>query len=110
MSDSVLSLTLGQHLRPSCVLLDLTSTEESGLPCLTLAMLPRTRKVTLAQSESRLGRDELREMLRLGEEAILVLQQEVDAVLKARTRRLVQAMGAAAKTAPMLDEPDMMQE
>jgi exosome complex component RRP41 len=109
MSDSVLSLTLGQHLRPSCVLLDLTSAEESGLPFLTLAMLPRTKKVTLAQSESRLAREDFREMLKLGTEAIGVLQAEVDQVLKARTKRLVQAMGTA-KMAPLQDEMDAMQE
>lgn len=93
LSDSVLSLTLGYHLSPSAFLLDVTQAEESSLPTLTLAVLARSGKVTLAQSEDRLQHDALAQMIKVGVQACQVLHAELDGVTRERTRKLVDSMG-----------------
>ncbi|SCZ94136.1 BZ3500_MvSof-1268-A1-R1_Chr12-2g03710 [Microbotryum saponariae] len=58
----------------STTLLDLTQAEEQALPNLTVAVLPRSGKVTLVGLESRLGVGRFEEMLRWGVEGAKVVQ------------------------------------
>jgi len=86
MTDYVVALTAGLHL--SSTLLDLSSSEELDLPNLTVAVLPRSQRVTLAQLETRLHADRFEEMFKLALEACSVLHTEMDKQMKARTRAL----------------------
>jgi exosome complex component RRP41 len=68
----------------STVLLDLLQVEEQSLPNLTIAVLPRSGKITLCNLETRVGVLRFEEMLRWGLEAGKVLQgamEEVSQVL-----------------------------
>ncbi|GAA5955823.1 hypothetical protein JCM3765_001863 [Sporobolomyces pararoseus] len=66
----------------STVLLDLLQIEEQSLPCLTLAVLPRSGKVTLVNLESRVGIQRFEEMLRWGIEGGKVLQGAMEQAVK----------------------------
>lgn len=93
LTDYVLGLTIGLH--STIPLIDLCSPEESSLPNLTLAILPRSKLVTLASSETRLPLDRLKEILELGLEASQALLEEMEAALKERTRRLAESQRKA---------------
>ena len=75
------------------LLLDLNRTEESSLPSITLGIMPRTGTVSLLELETRLHLDRLKQAIRLGVEACDVLKEEMDSVVKARTRTLAKALG-----------------
>ncbi|GAA5885863.1 hypothetical protein JCM16303_000089 [Sporobolomyces ruberrimus] len=66
----------------STVLLDLLNVEEQSLPNLTLAVLPRSGKVTLVSLESRVGVLRFEEMLRWGIEAGKVLQSAMEEAVR----------------------------
>ncbi|CAD6586565.1 MAG: Exosome non-catalytic core component, partial [Tremellales sp. Tagirdzhanova-0007] len=96
--DYVTSLSIGLHLTQP--LLDLSAPEESDLPNLVIAALPTSGKITLAQMETRLHVDRFEEMLVLGVEACAVIKTEFEALVKDRTKRVVERMAAVAiKTA-----------
>ncbi|WVR04293.1 hypothetical protein IAU60_001293 [Kwoniella sp. DSM 27419] len=91
LTDYVTSVSIGLHLTQP--LLDLSQPEESDLPMLVVASLPGSGKITLAQMETRLHVDRFEEMLGLGVEACRVLKDEMEGVVKAQTRTVVERMG-----------------
>lgn len=64
----------------STTLLDLTQQEEQSLPGCTVAVLPRSGKVTLVNLESRVGVGRFEEMLRWGVEGSKVVQGAMEEV------------------------------
>ncbi|POW14014.1 hypothetical protein PSTT_03301, partial [Puccinia striiformis] len=78
ISDYVLSISVGALSTPSCPLLDLTNSEQTDLPNLTIAVLPRTQKLTLLQLDTRINILTFESLLGIGLEACLVLQLEMD--------------------------------
>lgn len=93
LSSPVVSLTLGHHLSPSAILLDLTNQEALSLPSLTLAVLASTGGIVLAQSEDRTPLEATLAMLDLAQDAATTLARELDLAARDRTRKLVKAMG-----------------
>lgn len=91
LSDYVCGITCALHDTVS--LLDLTSIEESDLPNLTAAVLPRSGKITLLTLETRIHVDRFEEMFILAGEAGKVVHQEMLNAVQTRTKRLVNAMG-----------------
>lgn len=61
-------------------MLDLCQAEEIALPCLTVAVLPRSGKVTLVNLETRVGVGRFEEMLRWGVEGAKVVQVAMEEV------------------------------
>lgn len=92
MLDYVTSISLGLHLTQP--LLDLSAPEEADLPMLVVASLPNSGKITLAQMETRLHVDRFEEMLTLGVEGCAVIKAEMEQVVKARTKTVVERMEA----------------
>ncbi|KIJ28171.1 hypothetical protein M422DRAFT_54726 [Sphaerobolus stellatus SS14] len=91
MSDYVTAITCGvQATHP---LLDLSSIEESDVPHLTLAVMPKSGKVTLVTMETRLHVDRFEELVRLALKASTVLHTEMRAAIRTHTGDLVRAMG-----------------
>lgn len=99
--DYVTSVSIGLHLKQA--LLDLSAPEESDLPALVVASLPASGKVTLAQMETRLHVDRFEDMLKLGVEACAVIKGEMEAVVKAHTKEVVERMAVATATAQPQD-------
>ncbi|EPQ29560.1 uncharacterized protein PFL1_02779 [Pseudozyma flocculosa PF-1] len=90
MSDFVTSVSCGIH--STSPLLDLNNTEESDLPNMAVAVLPRSGKVTLASLETRLHVERFEEIFRLGIQACSVLHHEMELAVRDRTRVLVDAV------------------
>ncbi|WAQ87658.1 hypothetical protein PtA15_8A564 [Puccinia triticina] len=78
ITDYLLSVSVGALSTPSCPLLDLTNSEQTDLPNLTIAVLPRTQKLTLLQLDTRINILTFESLLEIGLEACLVLQLEMD--------------------------------
>lgn len=90
MQDFVASVSCGIH--STLPLLDLNNTEESDLPHLTVAVLPRTGQVTLASLETRLHVERFQQIFQLAIQASAVLHNEMELAVRDRTKTLVQAM------------------
>ncbi|KZS92362.1 ribosomal protein S5 domain 2-like protein [Sistotremastrum niveocremeum HHB9708] len=102
VKDYVAAVTCGVH--STSPLLDLTNIEESDLPHLTLATIPRTGKVTLVTMETRLHIDRFEAMMRLAKDAGAVVAQEMKVAVKTRTEDLVKSMGGATEGAKLTEE------
>ncbi|WRT65110.1 uncharacterized protein IL334_002052 [Kwoniella shivajii] len=100
--DYVTSISIGLHLTQP--LLDLSQPEESDLPNMVVASLPTSGKITLAQMETRLHVDRFEEMLNLGVEACKVLKNEMELVVKDKTRKIVDRMEIKSGAAMIVDE------
>lgn len=96
LNDYVCAITCALH--DATPLLDLTSLEESDLPHVTVAVLPKSGKVTLATLETQLAVERFDEMLRLTGDAAKVIHGEMVGTVKARTERIVRAMDGAQVT------------
>ncbi|MBW0571236.1 hypothetical protein O181_110951 [Austropuccinia psidii MF-1] len=59
-------------------LIDLTNFEQNDLPNLTVAVLPRTKKISLIHLDSRINIDNFQSSLQIAIDAALVLQVELD--------------------------------
>jgi len=94
LSDYVCAITCALH--DATPLLDLTSLEESDLPCITVAFLPKSGRVTLATLETQVAVERFDEMMRLTGDAAKVIHVEMVRAVKTRTERLVRAMEGAA--------------
>lgn len=92
MQDYVTALSCG--LYSSTVMLDLNAMEEADLPHLVLAAMPRTGRVPLLQLDTRVHVERCNNMVALAVEAARVISYEVDAAVRQRTGRLVDAMHA----------------
>lgn len=64
----------------STTLVDLTAQEENALPNLTVAVLPKSGKVTLVNLETRVGVGRFEEMLRWGVEGAKAIQAAMEDV------------------------------
>jgi exosome complex component RRP41 len=94
--DFVCALTGGVH--STSPMLDLTTLEESDIPHVTVAMMPRTGKVTLVTMETRLHVDRFEEIFRLAVDAGKVIHKEMKDAVRNRTDALVTAMGSGSKS------------
>ncbi|KAL4248384.1 RNase PH family protein [Abortiporus biennis] len=90
MIDFVCAVTGGVY--STSPLLDLTTLEENDTPNVTVAIMPRTKKVTLVSMETRLHVDRFGDVFKLACEAGAVLHQEMKVAVESRTRKLVGAM------------------
>lgn len=98
MSDYVTAMTCG--LFGSTPMLDLNLTEQSDLPYVTVAILPRTGGVPLLLLDTRMHKDRFDTMIRTCVEAADVLQDELDAAIRGRTAKLVEAAVASRRPKP----------
>jgi len=88
--DFVCAVTGGVH--STSPLLDLTLLEENDIPNVTVAIMPKTGKVTLVTMETRLHVDRFGEIFRLACDAGKVIHGEMKAAVRTRTGALVGAM------------------
>ncbi|THH14697.1 hypothetical protein EW146_g5673 [Bondarzewia mesenterica] len=102
MLDFVCAVSAGVHVAQP--LLDLTTLEESDLPHVTVAVMPRTGKVTLVSMETRLHVDRFGEVFGVACEAGKVVHREMRAVVRERTKGLLEAMGAGLKASTVGEE------
>ncbi|RDX41750.1 hypothetical protein K466DRAFT_556160 [Polyporus arcularius HHB13444] len=103
LHDFVCAVTGGVH--STSPLLDLTTLEENDVPHMTVAVMPRTRKVTLVTMETRLHVERFRELFELACEAGQTIHKEMKAAVKERTVALVGAIDAGSKPG-VVDERD----
>lgn len=106
--DFVCAVTGGVH--STSPMLDLTTLEENDIPHVTVAMMPRTGKVTLVTMETRLHVDRFEEIFRLAIDAGKVIHKEMKIAVKSRTEALVTAMGSASKIATTGDNDELMRD
>jgi exosome complex component RRP41 len=93
--DFVCAVTGGVH--STSHMLDLTTLEENDIPHVTVAMMPRTGKVTLLTMETRLHVDRFEEIFRLTVSGGNAIHKEMKAAVRERTDVLVAAMESASK-------------
>ncbi|KAG8907189.1 Exosome non-catalytic core component [Tulasnella sp. 403] len=98
LTDFVCSITCALH--DTVTLLDLTNVEESDLPNLTAAVLPRSGNITLLTLETRIHVDRFEEMFRMAGAAGKVIHAEMLRAVQTRTERLVKAMGKGGLQEP----------
>ncbi len=91
LTDYVCAVTCALH--DTVPLLDLTNIEETDLPNMTVAVLPRTNKFTLITLETRIHIDRFEEMFQLVGSAGKVLHEQMLESVGIRTARMIQAMG-----------------
>ncbi|PKI83288.1 Exosome non-catalytic core component [Malassezia vespertilionis] len=102
MSDYVTALTCG--LYGSTSLLDLNLAEQTDLPYVTMAILPRSERLPLLTLDTRLHIDRFDAMVGVSIEAAQVIRDAMDAAMRARTGKLLKAMNGEK------GEKDLMQE
>lgn len=95
--DFVCAVTSGVH--STSPLLDLTLLEENDLPNVTVAVMPRSGKVSLVTMETRLHVDRFEEIFRLAGEAGKIIHIEMKKAVKDRTERLVAPMQSLGRPA-----------
>jgi len=90
MVDFVCAVSGGVHsISP---LLDLTLLEESDVPNLTIAVMPKTKKVSLVTLETRLHVDRFEEVFRLATEAGGVIHKEMKTALLKYSMSLINSV------------------
>lgn len=95
--DFVCAVTGGVH--STSPMLDLTLLEENDIPNVTVAVMPKTGKVTLVTMETRLHVDRFEEIFRLAGDAGKVIHEEMKGAILSRTSALVTAMGSGPRVA-----------
>ncbi|KAK2463478.1 hypothetical protein APHAL10511_004564 [Amanita phalloides] len=90
--DFACAMTCGVH--STSPVLDLTLLEENDLPHMTIALLPKTGRVTLATMETRLHIDRFEELFGLALDAGRVIHEEMKIAIDNRSSTLVSAMNA----------------
>ena len=108
LHDFVCAVSDGVH--STSPLLDLTTLEENDIPHMTVAVMPRTRKVTLVTMETRLHVDRFRELFELACEAGQTIHKEMKLAVKDRTVTLVGAMEATGPKPGVADDRDVVME
>ncbi|KAI0059185.1 exosome component 4 [Artomyces pyxidatus] len=103
--DFVCAVTGGVHA--AAPMLDLTTLEENDLPHVTVAVMPRTGRVTLVSMETRLHVDRFEEIFRLAGQAGSVLHKEMRAAVRERTKGVVDAMGSGLRTSDFAEDAMM---
>ncbi|KAM0786048.1 hypothetical protein ACM66B_006859 [Microbotryomycetes sp. NB124-2] len=84
----------------STTLVDLTNQEENALPNLTVAVLPRSGKVTLVSLETRVGVGRFEEMLRWGIEGSVAIQGAMEEAVARWARGLAVPHASIAELFP----------
>lgn len=79
-------------------MLDLTTLEENDIPHVTVAVLPKTKKVTLVTMETRLHVDRFGDIFKLACEAGQIVHGEMKRAIQERTKKLVTAMDMGPRT------------
>jgi len=69
-------------------MLDLTTLEENDIPHVTVAVMPKTKKVVLVTMETRLHVDRFEEILNLARDAGAILHQEMKEAILSRATTL----------------------
>ncbi|KAF5326406.1 hypothetical protein D9611_000941 [Ephemerocybe angulata] len=87
MTDFVCAVTGGVH--STSPMLDLSTLEENDIPHVTVAVMPKTKKVVLVTMETRLHVDRFEEILNLARDAGAILHQEMKEAILARSATLV---------------------
>ena len=95
LADYVCAVTGGVHA--AAPMLDLTALEETDLPHVTVASMPRSGRLTLVSMETLLHVDRFEEILRLAGEAGPVIHKEMRAVVRERTKDLLDGMSKGFK-------------
>ncbi|KAH7928290.1 exoribonuclease, exosome component 4 [Leucogyrophana mollusca] len=93
--DFVCAITGGVH--SASPMLDLTTLEENDIPHITVAMMPKTERVTLVTMETRLHVDRFEEIFGLAVDAGKVIHKEMKLAVQARTSSLVSSLGVGSK-------------
>jgi exosome complex component RRP41 len=93
MYDQVVAVSAGLH--STLTLLDLNHYEENDIPHLTVAVMPRSGKVTLVNMESRLHLTRFEAVFKVACEAAKIIETEMGASILGRTGDLVNAMAQA---------------
>ena len=104
--DFACAMTCGVH--STSPLLDLTLLEENDLPHLTIALLPKTGRVTLVTMETRLHVDRFEELFGLALDASKVIHGEMKTAIDSRSRSLVSAMKTIWPSGGDVLEKDMV--
>ena len=102
LTDYVCAITGGVHA--AAPMLDLTALEESDLPHVTVASMPRSGRLTLVSMETRLHVDRFEEILRLAGEAGTVIHTEMRAVVRERTKGLLDGMSTGLQASKPTDD------
>ena len=104
MYDQVVAVSAGLH--STAVLLDLSHYEENDMPHLTVALMPRSGKVTLLNMESRLHVTRFEHVFNVACEAAKVIREEMGAAVMQRTSSLVTSMTQGEQTYARGDDMD----
>lgn len=91
MTDFICAVSGGVH--STSPLLDLTLLEENDVPNLTVAVMPKTKKISLVTMETRLHVDRFEEVFRLATEAGEVIHREMKAAVLRWSKGLIKSMG-----------------
>jgi exosome complex component RRP41 len=102
LADYVCAVTGGVHA--AAPMLDLTALEEADLPHVTVASMPRSGNLTLVSMETRLHIDRFEEILRLAGEAGAVIHKEMHAVVRERTKSLLDGLNTGLRASNTGDE------
>ncbi|KAJ3510340.1 hypothetical protein NLJ89_g4739 [Agrocybe chaxingu] len=102
MLDFVCAVSGGVH--STHPLLDLTTLEENDVPNVTIAVMPKTRKVSLVTMETRLHVDRFEEVFRVATEAAVVIHEEMKAAIMARSRTLIASMKTGSQQPGEMEE------
>ncbi|KAH9481534.1 Exosome complex component RRP41 [Psilocybe cubensis] len=107
MIDFICAVSGGVH--STHPLLDLTLLEENDVPNVTIAVMPKTQKVSLVTMETRLHVDRFEEVFRLATEAGLVLHEEMKSAVLGRAKELISSldMGSNANRGGDVDDDGM---
>ncbi|TFK19359.1 exosome component 4 [Coprinopsis marcescibilis] len=93
MTDFVCAISGGVH--STSPMLDLTTLEENDIPHVTVAVMPKAKKVVLVTMETRLHVDRFEEILNLARDAGSILHREMKEAVLNRSISLVSTAGPA---------------
>jgi len=108
MLDFVCAVTGGVH--STFPILDLTMLEENDLPNVTIAVMPKSRKVSLVTMETRLHVDRFEELFRLAVEAGGAIHEEMKSAILGRSDKLIKSMQTGSQYYTGVDMGDPLKE
>ncbi|KAF9523533.1 exosome component 4 [Crepidotus variabilis] len=95
MLDFVCAISGGVH--STSPLLDLTNLEENDVPNMTVAVMPKTQKVSLLTMDTRLHVERFEEIFRLAVEAGSTILVEMKAAVLGRSSRLIESVDSSTQ-------------
>lgn len=102
MVDFVCAISGGVH--STSPLLDLTTLEENDVPNVTIAVMPKTQKVSLVTMETRLHVERFEELFRLAIEAGSAIHEEMKTAILGKSSRLILSMESRGTQHVEMDE------